>query len=106
MAQRMYLLLTSAVLAAAVATAAWTGRSEDWHPWKLMLILSVLTVAADNVTFRIRQDQPKVTAAFVPCALMMTLLGPAPAVVLLSRVRSSTSAETRAWCRRYCGTAT
>ena len=88
MVRRLFVVLIFASFAAAVLAAAATSRSEDWRPWTLVALLSVLAVASEAVTFRIGHDKPKLTAGFVPLTLAMTLLWSSACRRYRSRMRA------------------
>ncbi len=68
------------LLGAAIAAAALSSRSEDWHPAGLVVLIAALIAIGQRLTVTIRNQQ--LTAGFIACVLAMTLLGPAPAVAL------------------------
>lgn len=61
------------------AVAAVNTDAADWHPVPLVVLLAVLAAIADRV--RIRIHEQTISGAFVPIALAMVLLGPAPAAL-------------------------
>ncbi len=77
---RLYLASQWLLLAGAVAVAALTSRSADWHPTELVALLLVLSVVGEWLT--ITMGSQSVSAGFVALVLAMTLLGPAPAVAI------------------------
>ncbi len=82
MVRRLYPASQVLIIAVAIGTAVATNRAADWRPWRLLAVLTVLCVVGDGVAFRLRQGDPRISTAFVPLALAMTLLGPAPAVAI------------------------
>jgi putative nucleotidyltransferase with HDIG domain len=77
---KLYLASQWLLLAGAVAVAALTSRSADWHPTELVALLLVLSVVGEWLTITIGSQS--VSAGFVALVLAMTLLGPAPAVAI------------------------
>jgi putative nucleotidyltransferase with HDIG domain len=77
---RLYLASQWTLLAGAIAVAALTSRSADWHPTELVALLLVLSVVGEWLT--ITMGSQSVSAGFVALVLAMTLLGPAPAVAI------------------------
>jgi putative nucleotidyltransferase with HDIG domain len=77
---RLYLASQWILLAGAVAVAALTSRSADWHPVELVALLLVLSVVGEWLT--ITMGSQSVSAGFVALVLAMCLLGPAPAVAI------------------------
>ncbi len=77
---RLYLASQWILLAGAIAVAALTSRSADWHPVELVALLLVLSVVGEWLT--ITMGSQSVSAGFVALVLAMCLLGPAPAVAI------------------------
>jgi putative nucleotidyltransferase with HDIG domain len=77
---RLFLASQWILLAGAIALATVTSRSGDWHPTELVALLLVLSVVGEWLT--ITMGSQSVSAGFVALVLAMTLLGPAPAVVI------------------------
>jgi putative nucleotidyltransferase with HDIG domain len=77
---RLFLASQWLLLAGAVAVAALTSRSADWHPTELVALLLILSVVGEWLT--ITMGSQSVSAGFVALVLAMALLGPAPAVVI------------------------
>jgi putative nucleotidyltransferase with HDIG domain len=81
------------LLALAVGAAAWTSRTQDWHPVLLVGLLLGLALVGQQLNLSIRGQN--LSAAFVALVLAMSLLGPAPAVLLGLSVMILTSATRR-----------
>jgi putative nucleotidyltransferase with HDIG domain len=77
---RFYIASQWILLAGAIAIATLTSRSADWHPIELVALLLILSVVGEWLT--ITMGSQSVSAGFVALVLAMTLLGPAPAVVI------------------------
>src|SRR4051794_12621441 len=82
MERRKHLLEASqgAILAVALAGAALSSRTQDWHPWSLVLLLFALVLATDQ--FAIRTKRMRISGGHVGFVLAMALLGPAPAAAI------------------------
>jgi putative nucleotidyltransferase with HDIG domain len=82
MNRRETLLLAGRIglLVFACAAAVATTETADWKPWSLFASLLALTVVAQFLSVRVGSVQ--LGPAFVPTALAMALLGPAPAAVI------------------------
>jgi putative nucleotidyltransferase with HDIG domain len=78
--RRLFWMAEGLLLAGAVGTAAWMSRAEEWKPLALVGLLLALTLAGERLDFTIRGQH--LSAGFVALVLAMTLLGPAPAVML------------------------
>ncbi len=68
------------LIAVATAVAAVTSRAADWRAWQLVVLLAALASLGNRTTVRIGEQ--RVSGAFVPIALAMILLGPAPAAAV------------------------
>ncbi|HMH47836.1 MAG TPA: HD domain-containing phosphohydrolase [Solirubrobacteraceae bacterium] len=77
---RTFLAAESLLLVAALGTAAWLSRSQEWHPLALVALLLALSLAGQGLQFTIRGQN--LSAGFVAQVLAMALLGPAPAVAI------------------------
>jgi putative nucleotidyltransferase with HDIG domain len=82
MERRKHLLEASqgAILAVALVGAALSSRTQDWHPWSLVLILFALVIATDQ--FAIKTKRMRISGGHVGFVLAMALLGPAPAAAI------------------------
>ncbi len=80
LSRKLYAGAQLLVLAAALAAAVLSSREADWRPVGLTIVLLVLAVAGDRLTFSFRNQH--LSAAFIAVVLAMTLLGPAPAVAI------------------------
>lgn len=73
-----------ALAAVCIGAAIATSRSGDWEPWTLLAALAVFQGANDLVALRQQSAgrAPWVVNSSVALALSMTLLGPAPALLI------------------------
>jgi putative nucleotidyltransferase with HDIG domain len=90
---RLFWGAEAVLLAAAVGASAWTSRAQDWHPVLLVGLLLALALVGQQLNLSIRGQN--LSAAFVALVLSMSLLGPAPAVLLGLSVMILTSATRR-----------
>lgn len=90
---RLFWAAEAVLLALAVGTAVWTSRVQDWHPLLLVGLLLALALVGQQLNLSIRGQN--LSAAFVALVLAMSLLGPAPAVLLGLSVMILTSATRR-----------
>jgi putative nucleotidyltransferase with HDIG domain len=90
---RLFWAAEAALFALAIGTAAWTSRTQDWHPLLLVGLLLALALVGQQLNLSIRGQN--LSAAFVALVLAMSLLGPAPAVLLGLSVMILTSATRR-----------
>jgi putative nucleotidyltransferase with HDIG domain len=91
--RRLFWMAEGLLLVGAVGVAAWSSRPEDWHPLTLVALLMALALIGQRLTFVIRGQH--LSAAFVAFVLAMSLLGPAPAVLLGVAAMILTSAMRR-----------
>lgn len=75
-----YIASQLVLLAAAIVAAVLSYRVADWQPLELFGLL--LLLAAFGERFAITIGNQSLSASFVALTLAMTLLGPAPAVVI------------------------
>jgi putative nucleotidyltransferase with HDIG domain len=80
MKQKLWIAVELALLGAGVAAAALTWRVADWEPVELSALLLVLVGVGHRMNLTVRHQ--KLSAAFITEVLIMTLLGPAPAVIM------------------------
>jgi putative nucleotidyltransferase with HDIG domain len=90
---RLFWAAEAVLLALAIGVAAWTSRAQDWHPVLLVSLLLALALVGQQLNLSIRGQN--LSAAFVALVLAMSLLGPAPAVLLGLSVMILTSATRR-----------
>ena len=90
---RLFWAAEAVLLALALGAAAWTSRTQDWHPVLLVGLLLALALVGQQLNLSIRGQN--LSAAFVALVLAMSLLGPAPAVLLGLSVMILTSATRR-----------
>jgi putative nucleotidyltransferase with HDIG domain len=90
---RLFWAAEAVLLALAMGAAAWTSRTQDWHPVLLVGLLLALALVGQQLNLSIRGQN--LSAAFVALVLAMSLLGPAPAVLLGLSVMILTSATRR-----------
>lgn len=88
-----YLIAEGVVLAGSLAGAAATSRAADWRPVGLVLLLGSLVFLGQRLEVAIRSQ--RVSGAFIALALAMTLLGPAPTVVMGLAASAYSSASRR-----------
>src|SRR4051812_48950641 len=72
--------LNFVLLAAALAAAAATSRTSDWHPAGLVVLLAALALISDAVALTAKGV--RLSGSFIALVLAMALLGPAPAVLI------------------------
>jgi putative nucleotidyltransferase with HDIG domain len=77
---RALIVAEGALLAVAVAVAALSSSSEDWHPVGLVLVLLALALGSD--LFAVAHEGQRISGSFLALVLAMTLLGPAPATAI------------------------
>ncbi|MHB1467582.1 MAG: HD-GYP domain-containing protein [Solirubrobacteraceae bacterium] len=68
------------MLAGALAVAAYAYEPADWHPIPLLMLLMLLGAVGERMSINLGGQT--VSASFISFVLAMTLLGPAPAVVV------------------------
>jgi putative nucleotidyltransferase with HDIG domain len=68
------------LLAAALALAAATSTTADWHPPGLVAVLLALAIITD--LFAVSHEGQRISGSFLALVLAMALLGPAPAVAI------------------------
>ncbi len=90
---RLFWTAEAMLLALAIGAAAWTSRTQDWHPLPLVGLLLGLALAGQQLNLTIRGQN--LSAAFIPFVLAMSLLGPSPAVLLGIAAMVLTSATRR-----------
>jgi putative nucleotidyltransferase with HDIG domain len=78
--ERLLVVFQSSVLAASLAGAAASSSVDDWHPPGLLVLLGLVTVVSGALPIQVGGF--KATASSVGLALIMTLMGPAPAVAV------------------------
>jgi putative nucleotidyltransferase with HDIG domain len=90
---RLFWAAEAILFALSMGAAAWTSRTQDWHPVLLVGLLLGLALVGQQLNLSIRGQN--LSAAFVALVLAMSLLGPAPAVLLGLSVMTLTSATRR-----------
>lgn len=90
---RVLWLTEGALFVGAVGVAAWTSRATDWHPVSLAVLLLALALIGERLMVFVRGQQ--LSASFVALVLAMSLLGPAPAVLIGVAAKSLRSATGR-----------
>jgi putative nucleotidyltransferase with HDIG domain len=78
--RRIFWTAEGLLLAGAVGAAVWLSSSQDWHPPLLVGLLLALALVGERLNVAIRGQH--LSASFVALVLAMSLLGPAPAVLL------------------------
>src|ERR1700739_902927 len=81
------------LLAGSVAAAALLSSPQEWSPLPLVGLLLVLALVAERLEFEVRGQH--LSASLVVLVLAMSLLGPAPAVVLVIVVTAPNSISRR-----------
>src|SRR6202046_2887292 len=90
---RLFWAAEAMLLALAIGAAAWTSRTQDWHPLLLVGLLLALALVGQQLNLSIRGQN--LSSGVVAVVLAMSLLGPAPAVLLGLSVMILTSASRR-----------
>jgi putative nucleotidyltransferase with HDIG domain len=80
MKPRLWFTIELTLLVAGVSAAALEWRTSDWKPIELSVLLFVLAAIGHRMNLTVRHQ--KLSAAFITEVLTMTLLGPAPAVIM------------------------
>jgi len=80
MKQKLWVTVEIILLAASLATMVITWRIEDFEPFELSALLLVLAAIGHRMNLTVRHQ--KLSAAFITEVLTMTLLGPAPAILM------------------------
>jgi putative nucleotidyltransferase with HDIG domain len=70
----------AALLVAVIVTAALVSTREQWEPWALVGLLTVLVLGSDFIVLEARRF--RIGGSFLGLVLTMAVLGPAPAVAL------------------------
>lgn len=84
------------MLAGALALAVITYHPADWHPIQMLVLLALLSAVGERMS--IEFGGQTVSASFISLVLAMTLLGPAPAIVVgLAGFASDTLARRPPW---------
>src|SRR5580693_7230279 len=91
--RRLLWLAESALLIGAVGAAASMSRAEEWKPLALVGLLLTLALVGQRLIVEIRGQH--LTASFIAVVLAMSLLGPAPAVLVGIAAMALTSATRR-----------
>jgi putative nucleotidyltransferase with HDIG domain len=78
--QRTVVLAEALLLVAVVIAAALLSTAEQWKPWELVGLLTVLVLGSDYMTLAARRF--RISGAFLGLVLAMAVLGPAPATAL------------------------
>jgi putative nucleotidyltransferase with HDIG domain len=91
--KRLLWLAEGLLLAGAVGAAAWMSSPEEWQPLELVVLLLALALAGQRLIVEIRGQH--LTASFIAVVLAMSLLGPAPAVLVGIAAMALTSATRR-----------
>ncbi|HZL47602.1 MAG TPA: HD domain-containing phosphohydrolase [Solirubrobacteraceae bacterium] len=90
---RLFWAAEALLLAVAIGVAAWTSSAQDWQPLLLVGLLLGLVLVGQQLNLTIRGQS--LSGAFVALVLAMSLLGPAPAVLLGLAAMVLTSATRR-----------
>jgi putative nucleotidyltransferase with HDIG domain len=68
------------LLAGVVAAAVLLSTQDQWQPWELVALLTLLVLGSDFIVLQARRF--RIGGSFLGLVLAMALLGPAPAVAL------------------------
>jgi putative nucleotidyltransferase with HDIG domain len=79
--RRLFWAAEGLLLASAVGGVAWMSSPEEWRPLMLVALLFALALVGEWFSIETRGGGD-LSASFVALVLAMSLLGPAPAVVL------------------------
>jgi putative nucleotidyltransferase with HDIG domain len=77
---RLFWTAEALLLAGAVGAAAWLSGADEWRPLLLVGLLLGLALIGEHLSVMIRDQH--LSASFVALVLAMSLLGPAPAVLI------------------------
>ncbi len=77
----------------AIGAAVWLSNAQDWRSLLLVVLLLALALVGQRLTLVVRDQN--LSAAFIALVLAMSLLGPAPAVLLGVMAMILTSAMRR-----------
>ncbi len=91
--KRLLWLAEGLLLVGAVGAAAWMSNPEEWRPFELVVLLLALALVGQRLIVEIRGQH--LTASFIAVVLAMSLLGPAPAVLVGIAAMALTSATRR-----------
>jgi putative nucleotidyltransferase with HDIG domain len=91
--KRLLWLAEGLLLVGAVGAAAWMSSPEEWQPLELVVLLLALALVGQRLIVEIRGQH--LTASFIAVVLAMSLLGPAPAVLVGIAAMALTSATRR-----------
>ncbi len=91
--RRLLWLAEGALLVGAIGAAAWMSRSEEWEPLTLVGLLLALALVGQRLIVKIRGQH--LTGSFIAVVLAMSLLGPAPAVLVGIAAMALSSATRR-----------
>jgi putative nucleotidyltransferase with HDIG domain len=91
--KRLFWLSECVVLGCSLAAAAWLSDTAEWRSVELVALLLGLALVGQRLILTIRGQH--LSAAFIPLVLAMSLLGPAPAVVISVTMIALSSARRR-----------
>jgi putative nucleotidyltransferase with HDIG domain len=77
---RVVATVEALLLATAIGAAALFSTSEQWEPWTLVGLLTLLVLGSDFIVLETRQF--RIGGSFLGIVLVMAVLGPAPAVAV------------------------
>jgi putative nucleotidyltransferase with HDIG domain len=72
--------LQGVLLATVIAVAAVISTADQWRPWALVGLLTVLVIGSDFIVLEARRF--RIGGSFLGMVLVMAVLGPAPAVAV------------------------
>ena len=85
--------LLLAMVAALTTAAVLMSRADQWHPPGLVLVLFALALLGDNMTVTVKGQ--RLSAGFVTLMLATTLLGVAPALLMVAATEVADLARRR-----------
>jgi putative nucleotidyltransferase with HDIG domain len=78
---RLFCAFEALLLIGSIAATVWISNADEWHPLLLVLLLFALSLGGRRVWFVTIRGQ-RLAPGLVAQVLAMTVLGPAPAVVM------------------------
>jgi putative nucleotidyltransferase with HDIG domain len=72
--------LQAVLLATVIGIAALVSTAEQWQPWPLVALLTILVLGSDFIVLEARRF--RIGGSFLGIVLVMAVLGPAPAVAV------------------------
>jgi putative nucleotidyltransferase with HDIG domain len=78
--ERTLIVAESLILAGSIAAAVLLSTPEQWEPFDLVGLIGVLAIGSDFLTLQAKRF--RISGSFLGLVLAMSLLGPAPAVLM------------------------